>query len=307
MPKAAALHLADIETFLVVHRLGSISAAARELLVTPSQVSKAVSRLEAHFGASLLVRGAHGVRLSETGRRLAPKLEESLAGLRNVSRIVKPEPLVTIAAPSYVNTFLVPEMAASVPGLRLRSLELPPSLVRALCPSNLFDATALLGPPRLPTNWKATSIGPCRITLFASPRLAAELGPQPVRVERLKEIPFISPIYNVGGQYMPVDDDCPIPQSSRRSGNEAQTIGVALDLAAATDQLVYGPAFAASAHLARGAVVEVRVQGWDHRVDLHFACNSDTMLAKVENAFVEAIRRVHQRLEKPDVAGAAGT
>jgi DNA-binding transcriptional LysR family regulator len=42
----ADLRVGDLMTFLAVRRSGSITAAARELKVTPSQVSKAISRLE---------------------------------------------------------------------------------------------------------------------------------------------------------------------------------------------------------------------------------------------------------------------
>src|SRR6266852_4405230 len=62
-PDSLDLHLADVNTFLVVQRLGSVTASARQLGVTPAQVSKAVARLEAQLGSKLFTRSARGVAL----------------------------------------------------------------------------------------------------------------------------------------------------------------------------------------------------------------------------------------------------
>ena len=51
----ADLRFGDVLTFLTVHRCGAITGAARALKVTPSQVSKAVHRLERQLGAHALV------------------------------------------------------------------------------------------------------------------------------------------------------------------------------------------------------------------------------------------------------------
>ena len=64
----AELHLADVATFLSILRLGSISGAARALTVSPSQVSKAVARIEQLLGVKLLMRSERGVVASDAGR-----------------------------------------------------------------------------------------------------------------------------------------------------------------------------------------------------------------------------------------------
>jgi len=288
MGRDPELRFADIDTFLVVHSVGSISAAARELMVTASQVSKAIGRLEAHFHTKLFRRSAQGVELSESGVRFAPRLEEIVSRLREMSPAEGLGPVVTIAAPSYMNVFMLPVLAAAAPEVRIRSLELPPAMVRTQAAADLFDATILLGPLRLPSSWHVTSIGTCRKALFASPRLAEQLAPQPVPPDQLRPFPFVRPVYNVAGQFVAVDDECPL--SPRRFGHEVHTIGVALELAARTDQLVWGPVFAAAHHVLRGAVVEVGVQGWDERTEMNFACNSGKMKARTESAFVAALR-----------------
>lgn len=292
------LRFADLSTALLVWRLGSVTASARQLGVTPSQVSKAVARLERHLGTILFNRSSRGVTLTEEGRRRVPLLDDVATRLRAVLRADEHAGAVlTLAAPSYMNS-LLPVIADAIPDSRVRSLELPPPLVRTLAPANLFDATLLLGPPRLPMTWTATQIGKARKTLFASPRVARRLGRPPIAMELLREFPIVSPVHNVGGQYIPVDDDCPLPASLRRPGHEAQTIGAALDLAARTGQLVYGPAFAALRHVAEESLVEVRVRGWNAHDPVYLGCNADRILARVQKIMIATLQRAVASLEQ---------
>ncbi|MCO4770489.1 MAG: LysR family transcriptional regulator [Deltaproteobacteria bacterium] len=69
----------EIAVFHEVVQAGGFSAAARRLELNPSTVSKTVGRLEERLGASLFVRTASSVRLTEAGRlyheRCRPILE----------------------------------------------------------------------------------------------------------------------------------------------------------------------------------------------------------------------------------------
>src|SRR5260370_35211450 len=109
------LHLADVRAFLVVQRLGSVTASARQLGVTPSQVSKAVARLEAHLGSKLFTRSARGVALSDAGRRLLPRLDEIASRLRSLRRDDEPASLLTFSAPPSGNAYALPAIAPAVP------------------------------------------------------------------------------------------------------------------------------------------------------------------------------------------------
>jgi DNA-binding transcriptional LysR family regulator len=293
------LRLADLNTFLAVQRLGSVTASARQLGVTPSQVSKAVARLEAHLRSALLTRSTRGVTLTDAGRRLLPRLDDLASRLRSLRRDGEPDAsLLTVSAPSYVNAYVLAAIARAVPEMRVRGLEMPPSLVRTFASANSFDATVLIGTPRLPETWAVSEIGSCRKTAFASPALARRLGPQPLPAERLRDFPFVSPVYNLNGQFVPVDDDCPLPVGGRRAGHEVQTIGMALELAAQTDQIVYGPAFAALHQNLRGAVTELHVRGWNVREPVYLACNVDRVLARRQTALVRGLRGAFAELER---------
>ncbi|MEM9044785.1 MAG: LysR family transcriptional regulator [Pseudomonadota bacterium] len=66
-------------SFHTVARLGGISAAAAELGMAKSGVSRHIAKLEDQFGVRLLERGARSVRLTPVGRRLDDRIRSILA------------------------------------------------------------------------------------------------------------------------------------------------------------------------------------------------------------------------------------
>jgi DNA-binding transcriptional LysR family regulator len=283
------LRFGDLLTFLTVHRCGAITGAARALKVTPSQVSKAVHRLEEQLGVTLLARSSRGVIVSDAGRRMMPQLEELAARLRGLRAEVTAHEELALAAPSYLNAIFLPRIAAALPEVRVRGLELPPALVRAYAVESFFDVAFLVGDEALPGDWVVTRVGRVRKALFAPPSLAARLGHAPVDPARLRELPFVTPIYNVNGQFVPADDGCPLAHPARRLGHQSTTLVVGLDLARATGQLIFGPAIAAASHVARGELREVRVRGWDVREPLSLAAAGARVRAKTQRALASLV------------------
>lgn len=78
-------NLDEIATFLDVVRAGSVSAAAREVEVPKSTVSRAVKRLEARMGTELLRKAGRGPLLTEAGEAFAKLTREHIAALREVA------------------------------------------------------------------------------------------------------------------------------------------------------------------------------------------------------------------------------
>ncbi len=287
----ADLRFGDVLTFLTVHRCGAITGAARALKVTPSQVSKAVHRLERQLGATLLSRSTRGVIVSDAGRRLIPQLEEVAARLQQMRPDATTREELALAAPSYLNAVFLPRIAAELGGVVVRGLELPPALVRAYAVENFFDVALVVGPEKLPGAWVNTGAGEVRKAHFAAPEVARKLGAAPVDPKRLAELPFVTPIYNVNGQFVPADDGCPLGHTQRRLGHQSQTLVVGLDLARSTGQLIFGPALAAHAHVQRGELVEVRVRGWDVREPLTLAVNGERVRARTQKALAALVAR----------------
>jgi len=122
------IDLDDVRVFAVVARTQSISAAARELRLTPGAVSRRLEELEGRLNARLLQRHANGVALTKAGRlaldkavtiqRLGEEFERLL-----LSTDARPEGRVTIAAPDLLATYCVaPQVGAFLdarPGIDL--------------------------------------------------------------------------------------------------------------------------------------------------------------------------------------------
>ncbi len=291
-PDVAALRIPDVQTFLAVSRFGSVTAAARDLRVTPSQVSKAIARLERSVGASLLVRKARRVAISADGSALLPKLESLLAAAHAVSTSSAHdrERRLTVAAPSYLASVFLPTFASAAPEARVRALEVSPAFMRAYATENVFELGITVGAEKMPGSWTSTRVGPLRRALLASPSVARSLGSRPSPA-RIAELEFVMPVYNSGGEFLPGDDACPLARRDRKAGHESSTIGVALALAAESGQLVFGPAIAARPYIASGRLVEVRVPGWRLTEDLYLHANDDRVMARTQRAILAAARR----------------
>jgi DNA-binding transcriptional LysR family regulator len=62
--------LTQLNAFVLVARLGSVTAAANALGVSESAVSQALSALRLHLGDQLVTRGPVGMKLTPGGSRL---------------------------------------------------------------------------------------------------------------------------------------------------------------------------------------------------------------------------------------------
>ena len=284
------LRVADMLTFLTVNRASSVTGASRLLGVTPSQVSKAIARLERALAVSLLVRGPRGVTVSQAGLAYVPRLEEIIERLRSLRAGDEGHalPELTIAAPSFLHAFFLPTVAKALPEQRLRCISLPQSVTRAFAAERLFDVAITIGKERFPDAWAQSELGALRRGLFASPSLAKRLGHMPVAEEKLAQIPFISPVFVINGQTSPVDDGCPLPRGRRRLGQEVEMLGIGLELACRLDEVVFGPVLAAATHVQSGRLVEVRVKNWSPEPEaLWLCCNADRVLARVQRVLVD--------------------
>ncbi|MDO5642915.1 MAG: LysR family transcriptional regulator, partial [Paracoccus sp. (in: a-proteobacteria)] len=124
--------LDEIETFLTVMDLGTVTAAATRLNLSKSVVSKRVSDFETVVGAALFRRNAGRITPTEAAHGLAGRLRPALAELIAAAESAAwgmdgAAPLqgsLSIAAPMSLGTmYLTPilaRFAAAHPGLDLR-------------------------------------------------------------------------------------------------------------------------------------------------------------------------------------------
>jgi DNA-binding transcriptional LysR family regulator len=78
-------NLHDLEMFVRAAELGSLSAAARQLNLSPALASAGLKRLEAELGVPLMLRSTRSLRLTREGERLLPAARLALDGLRDAS------------------------------------------------------------------------------------------------------------------------------------------------------------------------------------------------------------------------------
>ena len=103
-----------LRAFDAVARLNSVSAAAAELSVTPSAVSRQISNLEEDIGIALVTRDGRGVRLTDDGRRLEGGLGDVFAQIASaVDRLRQPanvHSLRIVVPPMLASLWLIPRL-----------------------------------------------------------------------------------------------------------------------------------------------------------------------------------------------------
>src|SRR5881394_4604783 len=99
-PKRSLMTLAQLHSFVLVARLGSVKAAAAELEVTEPAVSVAVAALRKELGDELFVRSGRGIALTAGGQRLAALATEIL-GLAEQARRSVAEPRRMVVAATH--------------------------------------------------------------------------------------------------------------------------------------------------------------------------------------------------------------
>lgn len=96
--------LAALTAFVAIADLGSFSAAARHLRVSPQAVTRAIAGLEAELGVLLLHRSTRAVRLTEDGALYLEHCRVALSELETGAHVLRghgavPQGMLTITAP----------------------------------------------------------------------------------------------------------------------------------------------------------------------------------------------------------------
>ncbi len=78
----------EMNVFVAAVDAGNFSAAARLLGLTPSAVSKQISRLETRLGARLLNRSTRRISLTDVGREFYDRSRSILADIDDAERAV---------------------------------------------------------------------------------------------------------------------------------------------------------------------------------------------------------------------------
>ena len=177
---ADANRFAELEMLILVAERGSLSAAARHLGISPSAVSKSMSRLEARLGVQLLQRSTRRLHLTPEGCQLFERGKRVLADLEELEACVavrsEPRGLVRINTSSSTGKMLlvplVPQLLQCHPGLSLE-LSFTDQIV------DLVEAgtdIAVRWGQLPPSDMVARLLGRPRQVILASPEYLARMG-----------------------------------------------------------------------------------------------------------------------------------
>ncbi len=175
-----ANRFAELEMLVLVAERGSLSAAARQLGISPSAVSKTMSRLEARLGVQLLQRSTRRLQLTPEGAQLYERGKRVLADLDELEACVAvrsaPRGLVRINTSSSTGKMLlvplVPRLLATHPGLSLE-ISLSDQIV------DLVEAgidIAIRWGQLPPSDMVARLLGRTRQVILASPAYLERMG-----------------------------------------------------------------------------------------------------------------------------------
>ncbi len=174
--------LQALEAFVRTVQQGSFSAAARDLGVTQSTVSKWVAALEAELDVKLLDRTTRSLRTTPAGARLLEEGRSLLSHWADTVDQVRHQPLaglLRVGLPAVFGSLhvvpLLPAILDQFPGLRL---DLRFSDRRTALLTTDHDLLLRLGPTP-DSSHQARLLGRSRRVLVASPAYLADRG-QPV-------------------------------------------------------------------------------------------------------------------------------
>lgn len=173
------MSLADLRVFCSAARQPTLGAAALELHLTPSAVSKALRRLEGDMGAPLFDRSGKQLLLNDSGRLLLERARTLLALAEQARLDVMGERGAIdarIAGPALLLWRHADTLAAALDAYSQASVRLQPAfedaalaaLVRGDCHAALVtqEAIAQRGAD-WPATWHSTALGSMRMLLAA--------------------------------------------------------------------------------------------------------------------------------------------
>lgn len=167
-----------LRAFEATARLGSMSAAARELAVTHGAISRQIGILESYLGVSLFHREGRQLRLSKAGESLFPATRGAFEllsnGCQQLRRQQRPTALQVACPGTYMLRWLIPRLhrwQAHAPGVEVRLSTLGGTVdLHHHGIDLLIDAAE----PPWPRDWQVTALFPERFGPVASPALLTE-------------------------------------------------------------------------------------------------------------------------------------
>lgn len=292
--------LHSLKAFCRVVELQGFAAAARDMGLAPSAVTRLINELEAHVGVRLINRTTRRMALTEAGeaylervRRILSELEEAEASVRSSSLAVNG--VLKVVAPSAFATSqiapLLVEFRRRYPALTV-SLS-SPGLVESLDANFDVSLIASRGAPG-DGEFVARQLACSDVILCAAPAYIARFGP----VARPADLMEHELLTNHPGEEMVLHPDASDPAATGfrfTPKDPPLTTGrmdIVLSSALAGLCIVPLPSYAAAQPLAEGRLVRV-LPGWRlYRISLHAAMPTRKYVPAKTRAFLDYLFEV---------------
>lgn len=290
--------------FAAVVERGSMSAAGRQLDMSPSAISQHIRQLEQDAGLTLLHRSTRQLALTDAGQRFYTQCAAmceaaSRARAELAAEQQQPSGELRLSAPAGFTQHAVPALGEWLnrhPALRLRLLmdDTPIDLIQAR-----VDLALRFG--HLPdSSWVARPLGRSPTVLCAAPQLLARLAQRPQHPRDLSGLPWLDmsrsdpPQISALWQHSASGERFPLQATPQMSSNHRAAVqqfceaGLGLALLSAHD---------VTASLRDGRLLRLLPQ-WDMgQLDIWaVTAQRDALSAKVRQA-IEILRQYFARLE----------
>lgn len=266
------VQLGSIELFCKAAELGSFTAAAGSLGVTPASVSRSIGRLEARLGVRLFTRTTRHVRLTSDGELYRAQCQQALDQIAEAERAItgrqsEPRGLLRISVGTVYGHHrlvpLLPRFSAAYPGV---SIELNVSNRNVDFVEDGYDLAIRLGEPR-DSRLVARKLEDATLGVFAAPDYLKRHGrpKHPDDLHRHQLIQFVLPSSGRPMPWLfcsPDGEDLEFPFKSRLRVHEDVLAGVGWAMAGGGLFQIYH--FVAQQAVAAGRLVEV-MRGWSGR------------------------------------------
>lgn len=213
-----AMQLGSIELFCRSAELGSFTAAAAAVGVTPAAVSRSVGRLEARLAVRLFVRTTRQIRLTDDGRVYYEQCQQGLQQIADAGRLltgqqVVPVGTLRISAPTtYAHYRLFPMLPRFVAAYPKVQVEISVSNRNIDFVEEGFDLAIRLGIPQ-DSRLVARKLEDATLGVFASPGYLKRRG-TPKSLADLKKHDCIQFVLPSTGR--------PLPWLFRESGEDVE-------------------------------------------------------------------------------------
>jgi DNA-binding transcriptional LysR family regulator len=255
--------LTGIIAFAKAASLGSFSAAARALSVSPSAVSKTIRRLEQQLGLKLFSRTTRSLTLTPEGRDLygrALRLLQEAEGIEQAAAAARSEPAGTlrVTAPLPIGVHL---LAPALPRFRQRYPKVHVDLRLGDRYINLIEESidiALRVGNLVDSRLVARRLGTHRICAFASPDYLARRG-VPVHPDELQQHECVNFMYQSSGQPLqwPFQIGTRLLEISPSAGITVDVSDAVASVLVAGGGVGMSPTYVAAPLVARGLLVPV--------------------------------------------------